>query len=104
MRIGRRTLILGAGVAATASALANFLSFSSTALSHASRLPDPLLSQLPAGGTDIGCLVFKIDGWDCRDDIAIDGAMIGSTDPVTDGSAGEQVLISINRSWRTAWR
>jgi hypothetical protein len=49
-------------------------------------------------------LVFKIDGWDYCGDIAIDGATTAPADRVTNDPAGDQVWISINQSWRTAWR
>jgi hypothetical protein len=104
MMMRRRTFILGAGSIVTAPALANLPSPSATARSHASLLPDPLPPQLPNGRTDMKGLVFKIDGWDRREDIAIDGSAIVLADAATNDAAGEQVWISINRSWRTAWR
>ena len=105
MIIGRRIFIQGtAALVATAPALANLLSLSSTAQSHASPLPGPLLPQLAGDGTNMNRVLFKIDGWDRCEDIAIDGATIGSADPVTHGPVREQVFISINQSWRTAWR
>jgi hypothetical protein len=98
--IGRRTFIQGTALVATAPVLANLLSLSSTAQSPPS---GPLPPQL-AARTDMNCVVFKIDGWDRCDDMAIDGSKISSADPGTNDPTGEQVLISINQSWRTAWR
>jgi len=37
---------------------------------------------------DVNAIVFRIDGWDCYDDVATDN----------------QWLIRINQSWRAAWR
>jgi hypothetical protein len=103
MLIGRRTFILGTTLFAAASGLAKLLSLSSTAQSNASLVPDRLPSQ-PAGGADVNCLRFKIDGWDRCDGIAIDGARAVSADPITHIPPDEQLWISINQSWRTAWR
>ena len=64
MMIGRRTFILGTALVATTPALTNLLSLSSTARSHASPLPGKLQPQLPAGESDMNCLVWKIDGWE----------------------------------------
>lgn len=89
---GRRTFILGTALVATAPVLAKALSLLSTVRSHTSLLPESLSPQSPASETDVSCLAFKIDGWDRCGDIA------------TDDAAGDQVWISINRSWRAAWR
>jgi len=104
MIVGRRTFIQGAALVATAPALASLLSLSSTAQSHASPLPGTLLPQLAADRTKMTFVLCKIDGWDRCEDIAIDGATIASADPVTHGAVSEQFFISINQSWRTAWR
>ena len=99
MMIGRRTFIQSTALVATAPVFANRLSLSSTARSHASLLLDTFPPRSPASGTDMSCLVFKINGWDRREDVAIDSATSVTNDP-----AGDQVWISINKSWRTAWR
>ena len=103
MMIGRRTFIRGTALVATAPVLANLLSLSSTAQSHASPLPGPMSPQL-AARTDMNCVVFKIHGWDSCDDVPVNGVAIVSADPLTNGPVGDQVWISINQSWRTAWR
>jgi hypothetical protein len=41
-----------------------------------------------------GNLVFRIDGWNVRDPVSIDRTPL----------ACDEVWISINQSWRTAWR
>jgi hypothetical protein len=99
MRLGRRTFLVDTALAATA-----LLSWSPTALSKASPRPNPLPSQLSANRTDMKCIVFKIDGWHCRGDIFIDGSTTASTDFCSNDRIGERVLISINQSWRAAWR
>ena len=101
--LDRRTFLGTALGATVAAAVANFLSRSSTLQAHAS-LPDPLRTELVAGGMDRNCVVFKIDGWDRCDDIAIDGPKIASADLVTDDPARDLVLIKMNQSWRTVWR
>ena len=55
------------------------------------------------GGVDRNCVVFKIDGWDRCDDIAIDGFEAALTDSVTNGPTVDKVLLRINQSWRTTW-
>ncbi len=102
--IGRRTFIQGTSFVVTAPALASLLSLPSTVQSHASSLPGPLPPQLAAGGTDMNCVVFKIDGWDRCDDVSIDSSTIASAGSMTNDPPGDQVLIRINQSWRTAWR
>jgi hypothetical protein len=88
MRIGRRTFILGTGLAAAAPAFADLLGF---ARAYTALPPEPMPSPLPA---DADGLVFRIDGWSARDDVTPDGAPQRS----------DEVWISINQSWRTSWR
>ena len=78
MRIGRRTFIKSTGLAAAAPAFASFL-----AVSRAWALP-------PAPQNS---LTFKVVGWSTRDVVSTDVA-----------PPSEEVWISVNRSWRTAWR
>lgn len=103
MMIDRRTFIQGTALVATAPVLAELLSLSSSVQPHASPLPGSLSPQL-AARTDKNCVVFRIHGWDSCDDVPASGATIASTDPVTNQPAGDQMWISINQSWRTAWR
>jgi len=82
MRIGRRTFILGTGLAAAAPAFANLIAVARTCAS-------PSASPSPTDN-----LVFRIDGWSVRDDVTPDGAPPKS----------DEAWISINQSWRIAWR
>jgi len=84
MRIGRRSFIQGTACVATAPAFAGLVAFSSAMPSPASTLPKATTPGAVTGGQDKNCVTFKIAGWDC--------------------SSGDDVLISINQSWRTAWR
>jgi hypothetical protein len=104
MIIGRRTFVRNTALVGAASAIANLLSLSSIVISRAALLPGSSSPQLDAGGTDMNSVVFKIDGWNRRDGIAIDGSTTSSSDPTTNVSPGDRVWISINQSWRTAWR
>jgi hypothetical protein len=81
MIVNRRIFIQGALATTTFGAL---LPSSASQASHASLRP----SQAPGSGTDSNEIVFKIDGWDCCDDVA----------------TNNQVSIKITQSWRTAWR
>jgi len=104
MIVDRRTFILRTALGTTAAAIAALLPLSPTAPAHASLLPSPLPTTLRAGGTDRNCLVFKIDGWDSCDDLAMDGSNTAPADSMINDPAGDRVLIRINQSWRTTWR
>jgi hypothetical protein len=86
MRIGRRTFILGTGLAAAAPAFANLIAVARTCASPSA---SPSLSPSPTDN-----LVFRIDGWSVRDSASIDRNPLPC----------DEVWISINQSWRTAWR
>jgi hypothetical protein len=102
MIVGRRSFILGAFVAVTP-ALAKLQSPLLTAQSQASPLPGPPPSQLPEDGANMKA-PFKVCGWDRCDDTAIDRATRASANTMPHDPAGEQLWISVNQSWRTAWR
>ena len=101
--IDRRTFLRDMALVASAPILTNFLLLSSTAQSPASLLPGPLQPQ-PARGMEVTGVVFKIHNWDRYEDIPINRSKILSTDPVTNDPKSDQVWISLNQSWRTAWR
>ncbi len=85
MMIDRRSFIQCTALLATIPALAALYPLSSMA--EAPLLPG--LSPNAADTTDANFVVFKIDGWDhCE----------------AKDSNGNEVLIRINQSWRTAWR
>jgi len=104
MSIDRRNFILNAALFASTPAIASFLSLSSTQQSRPTLPLGPLSTQLAGGGTDMNCVVFKIYGWDRCDDIAVGGSKISPADPATNDLKADQVWISVNQSWRTAWR
>jgi hypothetical protein len=104
MLIGRRTFIQSTALVATTSLLPNFPSPSSAAQSHASPQSSPLPPQLTADRACMNGVAFRIHGWDSRDDVPINSSATASADPVPNYPAGDQVLICINQSWRTAWR
>ena len=79
MRIGRRTFMKSTGLAVAAPAFASFF-----AVSRAWTFP--LASPQNS-------LTFKVVGWSTRDVVSTDVA-----------PPSEEVWISVNRSWRTAWR
>jgi hypothetical protein len=101
--IDRRTFIARTARGAATAALANFLPLSS-AQAHAPLLPGAGSAQLVAGNADRNAVVFKIDGWDRCEGLATNGAKLSSADPLTNGPTDNQVWITINQSWRTAWR
>lgn len=81
MRIGRRTFILGTGLAAAAPAFAELFALARTYASPPPASPEE-------------SIVFRIDGWSVRDDVTPDDAP----------SKSDEMWISVNQSWRTAWR
>jgi hypothetical protein len=88
---------------ASSPALTNLLLLSSTAQSPASMLPGPLQPQ-PTVGREMTGVVFKIHNWDEHESMAINCTKILSRDPVTNDPKSDQVWISLNQSWRAAWR
>ncbi|MGA7842065.1 MAG: hypothetical protein WCA34_14170 [Candidatus Acidiferrales bacterium] len=56
------------------------------------------------GKQDMKHLAFKIREWDRRNDSARDSSKASLVGSVTDDSNGDEIFISINQSWRTAWR
>jgi hypothetical protein len=104
MIIGRRTFVRSTALVGAASAVANLLSLSSIVLSQAAMQPG--VSPLPpdAGVTDANSLIFKIDGWSSCDDVLVNSLPTPLSDSATNTGPSDQVWISINQSWRTAWR
>ena len=87
MNMNRRTFILSSSLVAVAPGFASVLT---TSPSPGSLLPGPVSLQvdLPVTETAGYDLPFRIDGWEPRDEFAADG----------------RIWISINQSWRAAWR
>jgi hypothetical protein len=95
MIVDRRTFILvSAPFVAAASALTIFPTL----------LPGAAPSQLPAVTDDVEGVVFKIAGWDRCADVAGDCLRTSSAGLMASNSIGDEIFISVNRSWRTTWR
>ncbi len=95
MIVDRRTFILvSAPFVAVASAFASFPSL----------LPGAAPSHLPAVTDDGKGVVFKIAGWDRCAEIAGDCLTTSSVGLVASNTMGDEIFISINQSWRSAWR
>lgn len=95
MIIDRRTFIqISAPLVATAAALAIL----------PSRLPGASSAQLASRKQDVKHIEFKIHGWDRHDDSACNGTEPSLAGPEKGDSNSDEVFISINQSWRTAWR
>jgi hypothetical protein len=103
MTIGRRTFLRHSALVGALSALASFLSLSSI-VSHAELLPASSSPEPDEVGTDSNSVEFKIDGWNRGDSVASAGPTTCSSDPTTKVTPDNQVWLSINQSWRTAWR
>jgi hypothetical protein len=95
MIIDRRTFVLiSAPLVATAAAV--------------SILP---LGMAGASSSEVVCgkqrsrnIAFKIHGWDRRDDSACGGSKASLAGRVIGDPNGDEIFISINQSWRAAWR
>jgi hypothetical protein len=61
-------------------------------------------SELAGGKEDLKHPAFKIHGWDRRDAGAFGGSKASPAGPVTADPNCDEVFISINQSWRAAWR
>jgi hypothetical protein len=95
MIVNRRTFILvSAPFVAAASALASFPSL----------LPDAAPSHLPAVTDDGKGVVIKIAGWDRCAEVEGDCLKTSSGGHMASNTMGDEIFISINQSWRTAWR
>ena len=92
--IDRRTFIAGAALLTATPAISALLPASSMRQSHASVISEALPLQ-----TDP--VVITIAGWNLYDGIALDQS---STNPIAKDSTPNQVLIRLDRSWRTSWR
>ena len=100
MIVGRRTFVRSTALVGAATAIANLLSLSWMVLSHAASPPGSP-SQLDTAGTDMNSFLFKIDGWNPRNANAVSTL---SSEPGINVAMEDAVWISINQSWRTAWR
>jgi hypothetical protein len=101
MVIDRRTFIQSTALVTTTSAAAVLMSLSSIGLSQNSQTVGPVQATVD-DGTDIGLVVFRIDGWDRYDG---DTALAPfSLNTITTVPTHEEIVIKINHSWRTAWR
>ena len=104
MKIGRRDLIRGAALLGPASAIANLTFTSSILPAHAARVSDLFPQRPPVGGENMGRVAFRIDGWECNDEIAIDRSRIPTRDSAHLTLLDHEVWIGINQSWRATWR
>ena len=100
--IDRRTFLRDMALVASAPAFTNLL-LSSTAQSPASMLPGALQPR-PAGGREMTDVVFKIHNWDRYEDVAINPSKMLPTKPLSNDTKSAQIWISLNQSWRSAWR
>jgi hypothetical protein len=85
----RRSFLIAGGIAVGTPAMARALVLPATSNRPPTLLSEPLPPQTPVDETH-DARVLQIEGWD--------------TPFVSEESARSQVWISVNRSWRTAWR
>jgi hypothetical protein len=95
MMIDRRTFILiGAPLVATAAAVAILPLGIASASS----------SEVAGGRQNSRNIALKIHGWDRRDESARRGSKASRAGRVTGDPNSDEIFISINQSWRAAWR
>jgi hypothetical protein len=95
MIVDRRTFILVS---------APFVAASAALTIFPTLLPGTAPSQLAADRKDSQSVVFKIAGWDRCADVAGDCLRTSSAGLMASNSIGDEIFISVNQSWRTAWR
>ncbi len=95
MIVDRRAFILvSAPFVAVASALASF------PLVLPGAAPSPLL----AVADDVKGVAFKVAGWNRCTEVAGECSGTSSAGITASNTMDDEVFISINRSWRVAWR
>jgi hypothetical protein len=98
MAIDRRSFIQGASLL-TAGPL---FFYSIDALACA--FPNPRLTKTQTSDeTDARC-VFKVLGWEQRDQKPVDRSKMLPSNLTPASLASDEVFIHVNRAWRTAWR
>ena len=103
MNMSRRTFILSTGLVAVAPSIASELTKSPNAgLSGTAQLAG-LRSDPPVTGSAGNDLLFRIDGWEPREEMAMDAAQSAWADKAIQRPADEPLWISINQSWRATW-
>jgi len=95
MIVDRRTFII---------ASAPFVAAASTLASFPSLLAGASPSHLPAVTNDGKGVVIKIAGWDRCAEVEGDCLRPSSAGLMASNTMGDEIFISINQSWRTAWR
>jgi hypothetical protein len=104
MKISRRNFIQGTALLGPASAVVSLAFLSPPTLTHAAVVAGPFLLRPPADGADMSRVVFRIDGWDRHEEIAIDRSIAPSPDSVDDTPPDHEMWLRINQSWRATWR
>lgn len=89
MRIDRRSFIQRAALVAGTPALMSLVALASPGQSRTSSDRTPSVPSCNAGGTGENTLTLQIDGWDHLH---------------PESQNGNEVWITINQSWRSAWR
>jgi hypothetical protein len=99
MLINRRAFMQGAALLA----VSDLMPLSWGVQAYASLRPGSLPTQMAVGGTGAQ-LVFKVEGWDRRDDIPVRLLKTPSIDHTNGDLDGGEVFIRVNRAWQSAWR
>jgi hypothetical protein len=95
MMIDRRTFIL---ISAPLVAAAAAVSIRPLGIAGASP------SEVACGKQNSKNIAFKIHGWDRRDESARGGSNASVAGRVMGDRNSDEIFISINQSWRAAWR
>jgi hypothetical protein len=95
----RRAFIQGAAIVAVAPILANVAAFATPV-----QLNSAPATPKAAAGSVVSPIELRVRGWHRGGDIAFDQRAAPSAVRTNDSLDNEQVLISVNQTWRSAWR
>jgi hypothetical protein len=99
MGMNRRAFIQGTALVAATPILANVMSLTTSAQSN---LAETMHQQ--SAEPVVRPIEFKVRGWHEIDNTMPACETTSSTGRNGSGRKSDQVLISVNQSWRTAWR
>jgi hypothetical protein len=98
MAVDRRSFIQGASLLAAG----NLFFYSTDGLACAPSNPK-LSNTQTRDETDVGC-IFKVVGWERRDQNSIESSKTLPSNVIPAALASDEVFIHVNHAWRTAWR
>jgi hypothetical protein len=99
MAMDRRAFIQGAAIVAAAPFIADLVSLTTFAQSNAAEV-----MHRPSAEMDLRPVELRIQGWHVNRFTAPARETAAAIDHMRGGSEIDEVLVSVNRAWRSAWR